>query len=183
MKLTSATNLRIGECKRCGGGLEENLGFPLPETQELKKVGDSYAFLDPRLPEGVLSILSQRNESSRNLGLPEGLRHDEQGDLELMRIRAGLVAIPREIGPNELPQEGGLEENFVDFDKGCYLGQEVMARLHAMGKARRRAVPVYWTEQELPRGTIGSPEWRERSGHIEEHFHGNEAGNWNGNRS
>ena len=134
-----------------GGGLEENLGFPLPETQELKKVGDSYAFLDPRLPEGVLSILSQRNESSRNLGLPEGLRHDEQGDLELMRIRAGLVAIPREIGPNELPQEGGLEENFVDFDKGCYLGQEVMARLHAMGKARRRAVPVYWTEQELPK--------------------------------
>ena len=133
-----------------GEGLAENLGFLLPETRELKKVDDGYAFLDPRLPEGVLSILSQRNESSRTLGLPEELRKVHQGEFEHLRIRAGLVAIPQEIGPGELPQEGGLEENFIDFDKGCYLGQEVMARLHAMGKARRRAVPVYWTGKESP---------------------------------
>ena len=133
-----------------GEGLTENLGFPLPETQELKKVGDSYAFLDSRFPEGVVSILSSRGETSRSVGLPERLRHDDQGELEQMRIQAGLVAIPQEIGPTELPQEGGLAENFVDFDKGCYLGQEVMARLHAMGKARRRTVAVQWTGQDPP---------------------------------
>ena len=133
-----------------GEGLTENLGFPLPETQELKKVGDSYAFLDSRFPEGVVSILSSRGETSRSVGLPERLRHDDQGELEQMRIQAGLVAIPQEIGPTDLPQEGGLEENFVDFDKGCYLGQEVMARLHAMGKARRKAVAVQWTEKKPP---------------------------------
>ena len=133
-----------------GEGLTENLGFPLPETQELKKVGDSYAFLDSRFPEGVVSILSSRGETSRSVGLPERLRHDDQGELEQMRIQAGLVAIPQEIGPTELPQEGGLAENFVDFDKGCYLGQEVMARLHAMGKARRRTCPVRWTGSESP---------------------------------
>ncbi|MBT3636094.1 MAG: hypothetical protein HN531_04080 [Opitutae bacterium] len=133
-----------------GEGLTENLGFPLPETQELKKVDDSYVFLDSRLPEGVVSILSPQREASRPLGLPEGLRNDDQAELEHMRIRAGLVAIPQEIGPTDLPQEGGLEENFVDFDKGCYLGQEVMARLHAMGKARRKAVAVQWTEKKPP---------------------------------
>jgi len=133
-----------------GEALAENIGFPLPKTQELKKVDDSYAFLDSRLPEGVLSVLSPRTGASHPLGLPEGLRHDDQGELEIMRIRAGLVAIPQEIGPTELPQEGGLEKNFIDFDKGCYLGQEVMARLHAMGKARRRAVAVQWTGQDPP---------------------------------
>ena len=133
-----------------GEGLTERLGFPLPATRELKKVGDGFAFLESRLPEGVVSILSSRDEVSQALGLSEELRQVDQGELEHLRIRAGLVAIPQEIGPGELPQEGGLEENFVDFDKGCYLGQEVMARLHAMGKARRRAVPVYWTEREPP---------------------------------
>ena len=133
-----------------GEGLTESLGFPLPKTQELKKVKDSYVFLDSRLPECVISILSPRDGPSPPLGLPEGLRQAEQGELELMRIRAGLVAIPQEIGPAELPQEGGLEKNYVDFDKGCYLGQEVMARLHAMGKARRKAISVRWSEKEPP---------------------------------
>lgn len=133
-----------------GEELAETLGFPLPNTQELKKVDGSYVFLDSRLPEGVFSVLSPRTEASHPLGLPEGLRHDDQGELELMRIRAELVAIPQEIGPTELPQEGGLEKNFIDFDKGCYLGQEVMARLHAMGKARRKVVSVHWTEKEPP---------------------------------
>ena len=133
-----------------GEGLTERLGFSLPANRELKKVGDGFAFLESRLPEGVVSILSPRDEVSQALGLSEELRQVDQGELEHLRIRAGLVAIPQEIGPGELPQEGGLEENFVDFDKGCYLGQEVMARLHAMGKARRRAVPVYWTEREPP---------------------------------
>ena len=41
-----------------------------------------------------------------------------------------------------IPQEGGLEREWVDFDKGCYLGQEVMARIHAMGKVRKQALAV-----------------------------------------
>lgn len=59
----------------------------------------------------------------------------EEADLE--RIRSGIPAIPQDIGPTDLPQEAGLEKEAVSFNKGCYLGQEVMARLHAMGKAQR----------------------------------------------
>ncbi len=62
--------------------------------------------------------------------------------IEGVRIRAGRPAVPRDIGPEELPQEGGLEEDAVAFNKGCYLGQEVMARLHAMGRVRRRLLRV-----------------------------------------
>ena len=56
---------------------------------------------------------------------------------EVRRVRAGVPAVPTDIGPGELPQEGGLERTGVSFQKGCYLGQEVMARLAAQGRTRR----------------------------------------------
>lgn len=69
------------------------------------------------------------------------------GELSLValhraRLAAGAPAIPGEFGPQDLPQEAGLESVAISFDKGCYLGQEVMARLHAMGRVRRRLLRV-----------------------------------------
>lgn len=63
--------------------------------------------------------------------------------MEARRVTAGIPAVPRDIGPGELPQEGGLERDAVSFTKGCYLGQEVMARLQAMGQVRRQLRPVH----------------------------------------
>lgn len=63
-------------------------------------------------------------------------------DLHRARLACGVPAIPAEFGPQDLPQEAGLEAFAVSFNKGCYLGQEVMARLHAMGQVRRRLVRV-----------------------------------------
>jgi folate-binding protein YgfZ len=54
------------------------------------------------------------------------------------RILAGVPAVPQDIGPDELPNEGGLEASAISFTKGCYLGQEVMARLKNLGQVRRR---------------------------------------------
>lgn len=62
--------------------------------------------------------------------------------LHRARLAAGVPAIPAEFGPQDLPQEAALEELAVSFTKGCYLGQEVMARLHAMGQVRRRLLRV-----------------------------------------
>ncbi|MCB1124408.1 MAG: hypothetical protein KJT03_22845, partial [Verrucomicrobiae bacterium] len=58
-------------------------------------------------------------------------------EMEAYRILSRTPAVPLDIGPGELPQEGGLEKEAVSFDKGCYLGQEVMSRLHSIGQARR----------------------------------------------
>jgi folate-binding protein YgfZ len=57
---------------------------------------------------------------------------------ELARLRAGFPAVPVDIGPRDLPNEGGLEEDAISYTKGCYLGQEVMARLKNLGQVRRR---------------------------------------------
>jgi folate-binding protein YgfZ len=58
------------------------------------------------------------------------------------RIRAGIPVVPGDIGPDDLPNEGGLEEVAVSYTKGCYLGQEVMSRLKNLGQVRRRLVRV-----------------------------------------
>jgi tRNA-modifying protein YgfZ len=63
-------------------------------------------------------------------------------EMERRRIVANIPAIPQDIGVGELPNEGGLDLDAVSYTKGCYLGQEVMARLKAMGQVRRRLVRV-----------------------------------------
>ncbi len=63
-------------------------------------------------------------------------------EIARLRIEAGIPLVPQDIGPADLPQEGGLGEAAVSYSKGCYLGQEVMARLKAMGRVRRELVRV-----------------------------------------
>ncbi|HXA14531.1 MAG TPA: folate-binding protein [Opitutaceae bacterium] len=66
-------------------------------------------------------------------------------DMELLRIKAGMPAVPLDIGPDDLPNEAGLEADAISYTKGCYLGQEVMARLKSMGQVRRRLLRVTGT--------------------------------------
>jgi folate-binding protein YgfZ len=54
------------------------------------------------------------------------------------RILAAIPAVPTDIGEGDLPNEGGLEASAISYTKGCYLGQEVMARLKNLGQVRRR---------------------------------------------
>ena len=58
-------------------------------------------------------------------------------DLEAMRIAAGTPRFGREIDDRVLPAEAGLVERAVSFTKGCYPGQEPIARLHYRGHANR----------------------------------------------
>ena len=63
--------------------------------------------------------------------------------MEQLRIAAGIPAVPADIGPSDLPNEGGLETEAISYTKGCYLGQEVMARLKNLGQVRRRLLRVH----------------------------------------
>jgi tRNA-modifying protein YgfZ len=71
-----------------------------------------------------------------------GLEELSAEQVERLRISAGIPKVPQDIGPGDLPNEGGLDAVAVSYTKGCYLGQEVMARLKAMGTVRRRLVRV-----------------------------------------
>jgi folate-binding protein YgfZ len=73
--------------------------------------------------------------------------------MEWKRIAAGIPAVPTDIGPADLPNEGGLEAEAISYTKGCYLGQEVMARLKSMGQVRRRLIRVRGAGEPPPRAT------------------------------
>jgi folate-binding protein YgfZ len=79
--------------------------------------------------------------SPRLAGLPEVGAEE----MERMRIADRIPAVPMDIGLGELPNEGGLEAAAISYNKGCYLGQEVMARLKSMGQVRRRLLGVEGT--------------------------------------
>ena len=58
-------------------------------------------------------------------------------ELERMRIEAGTPRYGREIDDRVLPAEAGLTDRAVSFTKGCYPGQEPIARQHYRGKVNR----------------------------------------------
>ena len=64
-------------------------------------------------------------------------REIDDDELELLRIRAGTPRFGHEIDDRVLPAEAGLEERAVDFEKGCYPGQEPIARQHYRGRVNR----------------------------------------------
>jgi folate-binding protein YgfZ len=59
-------------------------------------------------------------------------------EYETWRIECGIPRFGRDISADNLPQETGLVESAVSFDKGCYTGQEVVARIHYRGHVNRQ---------------------------------------------
>ena len=57
---------------------------------------------------------------------------------ELARVESGRPRYGVDLDETVIPQEAGLNERLVDFEKGCYVGQETIARLHYRGRPNRR---------------------------------------------
>jgi folate-binding protein YgfZ len=70
--------------------------------------------------------------------------------LEAMRIEAGTPAWAKEIDDRVLPAEAGLVERAISLTKGCYPGQEPVARLHHRGHANRGLRVLRIEGEELP---------------------------------
>ena len=56
---------------------------------------------------------------------------------EILRVESGRPRYGREMTTETIPQEAGINERAVSFTKGCYIGQETVARLHYKGKPNR----------------------------------------------
>jgi folate-binding protein YgfZ len=85
---------------------------------------------------------------------------------EILRVESGRPRFGREMSEATIPAEAGLDERAVSFTKGCFIGQETVARLHYKGKPNRRLAglrldapardgdPIVLGERDL--GTIGT---------------------------
>jgi folate-binding protein YgfZ len=75
--------------------------------------------------------------------LPEGIVPCGPAPVEACRIASGIPAMGAELTEKTIAAEAGLVERTVDFDKGCYTGQELVARINARGSnVARRLVGV-----------------------------------------
>lgn len=72
----------------------------------------------------------------------------------IARIEAGTAIYNLDFGPDSLPAETGVFDDRVSLTKGCYLGQEIVARMHARGHPKRRLVGIK-LEREIPLGGPG----------------------------
>lgn len=139
--LADATD-RLAVALVFGGNALERLGLP-GEPGRARRLGDGLVYVDPRLPGlGARALLP--HDSAADLLREAGFA---PGDPDLYdRLRLGL-GVPD--GSRDLPIEKAilLENGFdelhgVDWQKGCYIGQELTARTKYRGLVRKRLLPV-----------------------------------------
>ncbi len=80
-----------------------------------------------------------------------GARAGEEADLHAVRILAGWPELGLEIDERTLPQEVRYDEiGGVSYTKGCYTGQETVARLHFRGHTNRELRGIFWDAPGAP---------------------------------
>jgi len=86
-------------------------------------------------PEGRDAVLAALREAGAGRGLVEG----GPEALEILRVEAGVPRLGAELGEDVLPPEAGLDAA-ISTTKGCYTGQEVVARIRSRGQVKHRLV-------------------------------------------
>jgi folate-binding protein YgfZ len=104
---------------------------PVPRIHETRSLGmpAGYVWLDRVYVADVLSDLEQSG------GVPVN-----EEELDAIRIENGIPRWGYEMDSKTIPQEAGIDRWAVHYDKGCYVGQEAMAKIHFRGKVNRKLV-------------------------------------------
>lgn len=89
-------------------------------------------------PAGVLRINRTGLPGFDTAEKPANIPAATPAQLALLRIVHGQPAWGLELTEDTLPQEARLEDTAVDFDKGCYVGQETVSRLKSVGRVNKR---------------------------------------------
>lgn len=87
-----------------------------------------------------------------NVAVPQHAAPRSPEDLEALRVRSGWPSMGHELGPGIQPAMTGLLDIAVSFDKGCYTGQELVARTYYRGAAPTKRLVRLLGEGVLERG-------------------------------
>jgi tRNA-modifying protein YgfZ len=125
------------------------LGGGAGQLQQRSVGAEHFAFSGRRDRENNLEWVFRLGVAEPEWAKEYAVRLDAE-EITRRRILAGIPAVPMDVGPADLPNEAGLEGEAISYTKGCYLGQEVMARLKSMGQVRRRLLRVAGTGETIP---------------------------------
>ena len=96
--------------------------------------------------------------------------------LEVLRIEAAVPTWGVDMDENTIPNEAGLEARAINYDKGCYIGQETIARIKTYGHVNRRLIQCLVESAQVPKcGDKILAEGRE-VGHITSAGHSSRLG-------
>ena len=84
---------------------------------------------------GGRDVWTARGESARG---GEGFL--SEGEVEVLRVLNGVPRYPFELSGEVFPPEAGLDLRAIDYNKGCYIGQEVISRIRTSRKMPRELV-------------------------------------------
>ena len=126
---------------------------PVPDEEHAHVVGslDGVAVRLVRTRLGV-DVICAAEESGRVQAalLAAGATPIAERTYECVRIEAGIPRYGVELDQSTMPQEAGLHERAVSFTKGCYVGQETVARLYWKGKPNRHLRRLALSEPVAP---------------------------------
>jgi tRNA-modifying protein YgfZ len=125
------------------GGEPASLGPP-PGAVVLPAEADLSGGLVAPVEDEPLVIAALAAAGSREIGKAEA---------EVLRIEAGRARFGVDADGSNLPDEVGLQDA-ISSDKGCYVGQEVVARLRTYGKVSRRLVGFRFPDRPVAPGTV-----------------------------
>jgi tRNA-modifying protein YgfZ len=116
--------------------------YPPPQAGE-RSAGVGLRYSDPRLPALGLRIMLPPHLAA-TAAADLGATLVETGDYETHRIALGVPRGGVDFGYGDaFPHESDMDQlGGVDFEKGCYVGQEVVSRMEHRGTARTRAVSM-----------------------------------------
>ncbi|MGD9636277.1 MAG: folate-binding protein YgfZ [Pirellulales bacterium] len=80
----------------------------------------------------------------------DGARPCGAAALQSLRVESGMPLYGSDFDEENLPQEIGRDEEAISFTKGCYLGQETVARIDALGHVNQQLVGVRWAGPDIP---------------------------------
>ncbi len=125
------------------------MDIPVPPEGELNhqpaKVLDRAVWVVRESPAGQsgVTLIGERDDSPlvdevlRKAGESLGLRDLDESTFDVLRIEAGTPLFGRDVTPENLPQEVNRDARAINFVKGCYLGQETVARIDALGHVNK----------------------------------------------
>ena len=125
-----------------------------------------YLACNRRTPAGGYDLFLPRSAENLRKSLLPSIRKLGGGlcgwqSLESLRIEAAAPRFPVDMTPAVLAPELGLEEGTIGYDKGCYLGQEILNRIHSVGRLNRKLVAVDFARELGDRSGAAGPVVRE----------------------
>ena len=69
---------------------------------------------------------------------------------ESLTLESGIPLFGSELGPNINPMQAFIDKEAIDFEKGCYIGQEVIAKIKYIGQVNKGLVGIEISDEQVP---------------------------------